>query len=356
MSKNKIWLRAEIKPHERRTPLTPQDAKKLLASGHKVVVESSKDRIFSDIEYQEAGCELVEAGSWQDKALLNAYILGIKELPNSKEALRHTHIYFAHVYKGQDGAEAILSRFKEGEGLLYDLEFLQDEHKCRVAFFSYWAGVAGCAVTLLLWIQKYHNKKRPFKIPEFYPSEEELVKDLEEELSKIEKPSSLVIGAPGRCAKGVMYLLKKLNLDITAWYKKDTHGLTEYPGILNHELLFNCIYLRNEIVPFITSEQLKEKKKLSMIGDISCDPDGPFNPLPIYNEITTFKQPTVQAGDAEDNVDVMAIDHLPSFLPRESSIDFSNQLLPHLQALLEEGATSAVWEQAARYYYDNVNA
>jgi saccharopine dehydrogenase (NAD+, L-lysine-forming) len=52
----------------------------------------------------------------------------------------------------------------------------------------------------------------------------------------------------------------------------------------------------------------------------------------------------------------MAIDHLPSFLPRESSIDFSNQLLPHLQALLEEGATSAVWEQAARYYYDNVNA
>jgi saccharopine dehydrogenase (NAD+, L-lysine forming) len=345
--KQSIWLRAEIKPHERRAPLTPTDAHELIKHKYKVVVERSKMRIFKDDDYLRAGCKLVDAGTWTD-APLNTYILGIKELPDSDAPLKHHHIYFAHAYKEQDGAEQLLNRFNEGRGLLYDLEFLQDNNGHRVTVFSYWAGVAGCAATLLLWIQKQNNQV--FKIPEFFPDESSLVATLKEGLSTIKKPTSLVIGAQGRCARGVRYFLKKLQLDKTLLYKKDTVNKTSYPEILKHDLFFNCVYLREKTVPFVTNEQLTKTTNLSIIADISCDPNSPYNPLPIYKKITTFKKPTVRVAKDPLPVDVMAIDHLPSFLPKESSNDFSGQLLPHLLELLEKGNTSPVWTRAEEFF------
>ncbi len=353
MSQKIIWLRAETKPHERRTPLIPEHASELVRSNHTVVVERSIDRIFKDDAYLDAGCTIVESGSWPD-APLDAYILGIKELPESDEPLKHHHIYFAHAYKNQEGADLLLSRFRNGKGLLYDLEFLQnDKNKHRLSCFSYWAGIAGCAVTLLLWVQKCKQNNKPLKIPEFYSDKSILIKTLEQELNQVNKPSSLVIGARGQCAQGVIHFLKKLNLDITRWYKRDTKSAASYPEIFQYNLLFNCIYLSEKITPFITKSQLSTtsgKGELSIIADISCDPNGPYNPLPIYNKITTFKKPTIRVSDGPQSIDVMAIDHLPSFLPKESSCDFSEQLLPHLQQLLAVGPESPSWKRAASFY------
>lgn len=346
-TKKTIWLRAETKPHERRTPLTPKDAHELIKHKHHVIVERSDMRIFKDDDYLEARCELVDSGTWEG-APLNTYILGIKELPHSDALLKHHHIYFAHAYKEQDGAEQLLERFKKGKGLLYDLEFLQDDHGRRVTVFSYWAGVAGCAVTLLLWIQK--QKDQNFKIPEYFPDESSLIATLKEGLSEIKKPTSLVIGAQGRCARGVRYFLKKLQLDKTLLFKKDTENRTSYPEILKHDLFFNCVYLKEKTTPFVTKELLTKKNKLSIIADISCDPSSPYNPLPIYKKITTFKHPVVRVSKDPTLVDVMAIDHLPSFLPKESSDDFSAQLLPHLLELLQKGKTSPVWKRAEDFF------
>lgn len=353
MSANIIWLRAETKAHERRTPLTPNDAAELLRNKHQVIVERSVDRIFLDDEYLNVGCELVEPGAWV-KAPLNAYILGIKDLPSSNEPLRHKHIYFAHAYKNQEGAKQILNRFRDGDGLLYDLEFLREETNThRVTTFSYWAGVAGCAVTLLLWIQKCKNDTADFTIPEFYPNELQLIEFLQHELNQLPTPSSLVIGAAGRCGRGVIYLLEKLNLPNTPWDKDDTAEILNYPIIFQHQLLFNCIYLSEKIVPFITKETLATDGKLSIIADISCDPNGPNNPLPIYDRITTFQQPTLRVLEQPRAIDVMAIDHLPSFLPKESSTDFSGQLLPYLHQLLNDGSESLTWKNAADFYYQH---
>ena len=44
----------------------------------------------------------------------------------------------------------------------------------------------------------------------------------------------------------------------------------------------------------------------------------------------------------------MAIDNLPSLLPRESSMDFAAQLLPHLKTLPEIDA--GVWGRAKTYF------
>ena len=116
-----IWLRAESKPFERRVPLAPAAARELVAAGFTVSVEECGNRVFDIRQYREAGCRIVPAASWPD-APRDCYVLGLKELPEPLPALRHRHIYFAHVYKQQEGWKALLRRFAGDGGSLLDLE------------------------------------------------------------------------------------------------------------------------------------------------------------------------------------------------------------------------------------------
>ena len=158
-----IWLRSETKGFERRAPLTPLDARILIEKKHRIHVEESKSRIFKDDEYREVGCKMEPAGSWR-KAPLNAYILGLKELPEESTEIKQRHIYFAHAYKNQAGADTILKRFKNGQGTIYDLEYLHDDNGRRVVTFGKWAGFIGTALGLDIFC---HQQVRPL---ETYPS------------------------------------------------------------------------------------------------------------------------------------------------------------------------------------------
>ncbi len=147
--KSHIWLRSETKDHERRTPLTPIGAQQLIQDGHIVTVEKCNDRIIKDSDYQNVGCQLVDALSWKT-APKETIILGLKELPeNESDPLIHKHIFFGHAFKGQAGATELLKRFKSGGGSLYDLEYLIDENQRRVAAFGFWADLL---VQRPLWI------------------------------------------------------------------------------------------------------------------------------------------------------------------------------------------------------------
>jgi saccharopine dehydrogenase (NAD+, L-lysine-forming) len=73
------------------------------------------------------GCPLVEKLSWKTDAPADAYIVGLKELPeNDDSPLHHTHIFFAHCFKTQAGWRELLQRFDAGSGTILDLEFLND--------------------------------------------------------------------------------------------------------------------------------------------------------------------------------------------------------------------------------------
>ena len=72
-----FYLRHEVKPAEKRTPLLPEHAKALLEKGYKVTVEKSKTRCIPDKEYSAVGCELVDSESWPN-APKDAVILGLK--------------------------------------------------------------------------------------------------------------------------------------------------------------------------------------------------------------------------------------------------------------------------------------
>ena len=98
-----VWIRSESRGTEQRAPVVPADVPSLLDAGLQVTVEESVQRVFAIEEYAAAGATIADAGTWPG-APDDAYVLGIKELPDEPELLHHQHIYFAHAFKGQDAS------------------------------------------------------------------------------------------------------------------------------------------------------------------------------------------------------------------------------------------------------------
>lgn len=60
------------------------------------------------------------------------------------------------------------------------------------------------------------------------------------------------------------------------------------------DIFINCIYLTHKIPDFVNVQSLgTPDRKLSVVVDVSCDTTNPNNPIPIYNENTTFAKPTI---------------------------------------------------------------
>ncbi|MEO0812419.1 MAG: saccharopine dehydrogenase, partial [Myxococcota bacterium] len=120
-----------------------------------------------------------------------------------------------------------------------------------------------------------------------------------------------------------------------------------FDALLDFDVFVNCVLLGAEIPPFVTEAQIAShpSRKLSVVSDVSCDPTSPWNPIPLYDAITTVEKP-VTAG--RGGIDVVAIDHLPSLLPKESSEDYGEQLLPHLLSF--DSDADNVWQRAEHLF------
>jgi len=121
-----------------------------MGAGYPVVVEHSNQRAYADQQYIDTGCQMAAEHSWQ-QAPIDNIIIGLKELSAELGPFKHQHVHFAHVYKEQEGWRQFLRQFSQGNGTLFDLEYLVDESGRRVAAFGYWAGYVGAAVALLQW-------------------------------------------------------------------------------------------------------------------------------------------------------------------------------------------------------------
>jgi saccharopine dehydrogenase (NAD+, L-lysine-forming) len=157
------------------------------------------------------GCKLVDNNSWPS-APIQIPIIGLKELPVSTSPLTHTHIHFGHCYKNQAGWTNLLSRFNQGGGTLYDLEFLNDENGRRVAAFGFHAGFAGAAAGALAYVAQRKGETLGLLTP--YDNETAMVNDIKKNLGANGKGiKALVIGALGRCGRGAVDLFRKIGLD-----------------------------------------------------------------------------------------------------------------------------------------------
>ncbi|KAE9394529.1 Formate/glycerate dehydrogenase catalytic domain-like protein [Gymnopus androsaceus JB14] len=360
-----FWLRCETKPLERRAALTPTTAKALIDSGFDVYVERDEQRIFQDSDYEIQGCILVPHNSWPS-APFSVPIIGLKDLPVSLDLLRHTHIHFAHCYKHQAGWASLLQRFHLGGGTLYDLEFLEDaDTGRRIAAFGFHAGFAGAAVGALAFGAQNKGEVLEQLVP--YDNEAQMIEDVKSALpgGSGKGIKVLVIGALGRCGSGAVDLFRKIGVEEYGRYRQMGHTRTAKGGpfqeILDADIFVNCIYLREKIPPFLTKKFIKaqgERRRLSVVVDISCDATNPFNPLPIYSVNTTFTEPTalvdIGPSPAFPPLSIVAIDHTPSFLPREASEQFSANLLSILKRFPERH-TAITWTEAEKLFKEKVS-
>ena len=336
-----IILRREHRKMEYRTPLIPTDCKRLIQNNMIVYVEKNSNRCYDDTEYIENGCIMID--NYVDLPHNNKMlIVGLKELDyNLNYVFNYNHLYFSHTFKNQSNSNYILQKFREANGSIYDLEYFMDSNNKRLFAFGFHAGIAGCYLGLL---QYYYKKQyKNINLIESFDSYNQLFNHIHSEYTYIYVQPNIAIIGNGRCAQGVIYLLNQLNLPYTV-YTKDTNK----DNLHKYNIIFNCILLTTKIDPFITNETIKLFTDYTVIVDISCDYGNIYNPLPIYSQLSNFNEPVIKINN---NVDVIAIDNLPSLLPQNSSYVFSSKLIN-----LFLDSDKSCWHKNIAIYRDKINS
>lgn len=333
-------MRHEVRATEHRAPIVPADARALVEHGIELTVEDSPQRLFALSDYADAGCTTKPAGSWVE-ASHEHYVIGLKELPALPAKLSQRHVFFGHAYKGQHGAHKLLQRFASGGGALLDLEYLTDARGRRLAAFGYWAGYVGAALAILHLRRQLHGPLRTLSKA-----------SLDDALTRTrgrDEPRVLVVGARGRSGHGARAALATAGISPTCWGIAQTNPL-DRRMLLDHDVLVNAVSTPHPVTPFLTPADVADRaRRLAVIADVTCDVRSEYNALPIYDSTTDWQQPVRRLSDREPLLDIIAIDNLPSLLPREASVDFSAQLLPQLLTL---GSAAPAWRRCLRAFDD----
>jgi saccharopine dehydrogenase (NAD+, L-lysine forming) len=394
-----IGIRHEDKyKMERRTPLTPQQVEKLIKKhGLEFVVQSSPKRIYTDEQYEKAGCRIAD-----DLKNCNL-IFGVKEIPESFFEEGKTYVFFSHVIKGQPYNMPMLRKMMQLGCNLVDYERIVDDQNKRLIFFGKFAGLAGMINSL--WslgerMKRFGYADNPFasiKQSHHYDSLEEAKKHIseaahliaEQGLPKELLPFTIGFTGYGNVSIGaqeianllpsqeispeeLLELKNRKDIPANLIYKvvfKEKHlskrkdgrefELQDYydnPGEYDNDfekyiphlsVLMNCMYWDDKYPRIVTKQYLKKlfeqgRPKMMVIGDVTCDPDGSVefthkgteieDPVFVYNPHTD--KPTM--GFDGEGMLVMAVDILPSELPRDSSMAFSDALAGFVSSIARE--------------------
>jgi saccharopine dehydrogenase (NAD+, L-lysine-forming) len=301
-----IYIRRESVDNERRTPIVPKDIKNLVSAGITVVVQYSDNRIYRDEEYEKEGAILTNK-PWYSEEYSNYLIIGLKELDHIEHLHNHTHMYFSHSFKNQTNAKKILDAFSKSNSSIYDFEYFLDNNKRYIAFGHY-AGIVGAVLGLQQYTSR-NNNIQDINNLKSYSSYSSLIKTVSFSTVKI-----ALIGSEGRCASGVKKILDTLGMIYTPFTKSDSIS-----GLENYDIVYNCIVL-DEFYSHIWFDKTTHFTKPIVIVDISCDYSKKNNPIKLYTQATTWEHPVFKYNEF---VDIIAIDNLPSLLPKESSDEFS---------------------------------
>jgi alpha-aminoadipic semialdehyde synthase len=383
-----IAIRREDKNKwEVRVPLTPNAIKLLTEKmGVRCIIQPFPTRAFKDEEYLENGAEINEDMS---KAEI---IFAVKEIPVNLIMDNKTYLFFSHTIKGQSYNMPLLKTLLQKKCTLIDYECIKDKNGKRLVFFGKYAGLAGMIDALhgLGKRLEYLGKKSPFLHVKPAYNYKDLV-DAEEHLKLIAaeivengllKPMVFGFAGYGNVSKGAQEILdflphvtitpeeliklkgnlenkiykvvfeekhmvrpknKDYSFDLNDYYKNPNNFESRFEEFLPYiNVLINAIYWDSRYPRLVTKEYLRKTNltNLYLISDISCDINGaieitykatkPDEPAFVYNH----KNDSYLDGYQGEGIVVMSVDNLPCELPRDSSISFSNSLLPFLQEIV----------------------
>lgn len=341
---NILYLRSELNNFEYRTPIIPNSINKLINNGFIVFVESSKYRVYKDDDYKREGA-IITNNKWYDSIFKDALIIGLKEIDLLDKLSNHTHIYFSHCYKKQINSQKILKYFFDSSSIIYDFEYFIDKDNKRLLSFGFHAGMVGGILGLLQYYTKSVYDSNICRLKGWI-SESNMIVNINDYIKEylfLKKIKIAIIGYSGNCGKGVINILNKLNILYVGIGRDDNKGTLK-----DYDIIYNCINLDENYDEIWFNENSNFNENI-VITDISCDYAKPNNPIKLYNENTTWDLPVYSYNEY---VDIIAINNLPSLLPKDSSDYFSEKCIDLL--LDFEDDRNSYWKNNLNIFYDKI--
>ena len=374
----KIAIIRESRSDDRRTPLVPAHIKELLStfSDLSISVQSSEHRCFSDQEYVEQGAIITEDLS------ACKLVLGVKEIEPDLLIPLKSYMFFSHTSKiqpdnsaaaqgtpGMDKKE-LLKEILKKKITLIDYENIRDDLSRRYLGFGRFAGIVGCYNSLNLYLETLGQQPMP-RAHELNSYEK-----LKDNIGKRDFGNArIIITGDGRVARGSLEFLKFTNIQKvlpdeylqynnssaifcnlpTSVYVSNKDGNVfdlqhfinspeMYISVLDKympstSMLISSHYWDPKSPRLFEKKDIEKYNNLKVIGDITCDVNGSIpttsRPSTIIDPYYYIDRTTLQEINQHNQaLAIMAVDNLPSELPKDSSKEFGDgivkEVLPYI--------------------------
>ena len=351
-------------PPDRRVVFSPEKLQEFKEKFTKatIKVESSDIRVFSDEAYQVSGLEVTDNVSDCD------VLFGVKEVPIEALINNKKYFFFSHTIKKQPYNRELLLAILKKNIELYDHETIVGENGMRLIGFGRYAGIVGA----YNGFRAIGLTKETFSLPkaETLDSQQELIS----ELNNINLPNlKILLTGNGKVAYGAKEMLDAMHIkqvsvdqylnnsftevvyclaDVLDYNKRKDGKVIDNFDFYNHPENYVSDFMRFAKVtdffiaghfygngaPYLfTREDAKSKKfNIKFVADISCDVNGPvastIKASTIADPIYGYHPETEAEVDFKDEnaIVVMAVDCLPSELPKDASDGFGEMFLQNV--------------------------
>ena len=367
-------------PPDRRVVFSPKKCRNLLETfpDATIVVEKSEVRVFDDNLYKKEGIKLADD-------LLNCDVmLGVKEVPIKALIPHKKYFFFSHTIKQQPYNRELLQAILKNKIELYDHETIVKENGDRLIGFGRYAGLVGAYNTF----RALGLRDELFSLPKV----ENLVdlSGMKAELDQIKLPViKIVLTGTGKVAKGAKEILDYLKIkevsvsdylsekydevvfcqiDVEDYNQRSDGNKFNKSEFFKNPVGYESNFMRfakvtdmfiaghfyGDNAPYLfTRDDAKHPDfKINLVGDISCDIDGPVastlrastiaDPFYSYDPLSEkevyFK--------TKNTITVMAVDNLPCELPKDASEGFGTMFLSQVIPAFFNGDKDGVLQRA----------
>ncbi len=334
--------------------------------------------MFQDDAYAEKGFEVLNDVSDSD------VMIGVKEVPLDHLIPNKKYFFFSHTIKKQPYNRKLLQAMLAKNIEMYDHEVITKENGGRLIGFGRYAGLVGA----YNGFRALGLREELFNLPKV-----ETLADLDavkRELDKITLPNiKIALSGTGKVAYGAKEILDHLGIkeisdalyltsnftepvysmiDVMEYSKRvdgkvgDKYEFYKDPSGYESNFMpyakvtdfFIAGHFYGDGAPFLfTREDAKHPEfKINLVGDISCDIDGPvastIRPSTIADPFYGYDAQTEKevAFNAKNAITVMAVDNLPCELPKDASEGFGDMFLQHVIPAFYNGDKDGVLARA----------
>ncbi len=354
-------IRERKNPPDRRVVLSPTACQKVLQKYPKaeIFVEPSPIRIYPDAAYQNAGIQV--AANMDECDVL----LGVKEVPIEALIPNKKYFFFSHTMKKQPYNQKLLQALLKKNIEFYDHEAITNTKEQRLVAFGRYAGIVGAYNGMRAYGLKYNL----FQLPkaETQTDQQALILALKNiNLASIK----ILLTGKGRVGNGAREMLDGMGIkrvNVAAYLEEDFDeavycqiDVSEYnkrkDGVRGNmaDFIKNPQEYRSDFFRFAKVTDLyiaghfygqgapylytRDDAKhpdfmIKVVADVSCDIDGPVattvRPSTVADPIYGYEPQSETEIDFKDPkaIAVMAVDNLPSELPRDASEGFGDAFL-----------------------------